>query len=148
MRATSQNYKRICQKIFMAYEPYIYIYIFFFFFFFLRNPKGKKTIFSLMQIPASIICYKASLQLILGLEKFLGTPRARNNGVPFSHIYGRPHNKFNEWTPLWMWEKWASFSALWVYQRISRRTEPTQIQSHSHTHFYLLLIYLQLDYPP
>ena len=95
-----------------------------------------------MQIPASIICYKAGLQLILGLRKFLGISGARSNDAPFSHIYGGLHNEFNEWIPPWMWEEETPFFTLWEYLRITPSTEPTQIQSHSHTHFYLLLIYL------
>ena len=31
--------------------------------------------------------------------KFLGTPVARRNSAPSSHIHDGPHNKFNEWTP-------------------------------------------------
>ena len=34
----------------------------------------------------------------LEYRKFLGTPRVWRNSTPSSHIHGRPHNEFNEWT--------------------------------------------------
>ena len=52
------------------------------------------------------------------IGKFLGISRARINSVPSSHIHGRLHHEFNEWTLLWMWEERASFSLLGKYLRI------------------------------
>ena len=35
----------------------------------------------------------------INVGKFLGTPGVRRNGTPSSHIHGKSHDKFNEWTP-------------------------------------------------
>ena len=36
----------------------------------------------------------------INVRKFLGTLEVWRNSTPSSHIHGRSHDKFNEWTPL------------------------------------------------
>ena len=75
-----------------------------------------------------LLCVKYGLDWC-GCEfmgKLLDTPGARKNGALFSHIHGGPYHKFNERTPSWIWEEWASFSILREYLRITRVYETSK----------------------